>query len=121
MNYDKLVNQLREENKLLRLDIDNMRQKLRDIQGDNQVCFVFNLFFIIPTSFLLFSNCDYCNLEQVLRTGGFVKDCINTILTSSDSKEELVKNLETIHSKVSFHILCTNNVSNCIIYFSISN
>lgn len=37
---------------------------------------------------------------QVLRTGGFVKDCINTILTSTDSKEELVKNLEIIHSKV---------------------
>lgn len=38
--------------------------------------------------------------KQVLRTGGFVKDCINTILKSSDSKEELVKNLEIIHSKV---------------------
>lgn len=42
---------------------------------------------------------------QVLRTGGFVKDCINTILTSTDSKEELVKNLEIIHSKV------------CILYY----
>uniref|UniRef100_A0A2S2QHD8 Coiled-coil domain-containing protein n=1 Tax=Sipha flava TaxID=143950 RepID=A0A2S2QHD8_9HEMI len=71
LNYDKLVSQLREENKLLRLEADNLRQKLHDAQGDN----------------------------QVLRTGGFVKDCINTILTSTDSKEELVKNLEIIHSK----------------------
>ncbi|XP_001946800.1 coiled-coil domain-containing protein 149 [Acyrthosiphon pisum] len=71
LNYDKLVNQLREENKILRLEAEDVRQKLQDAQGDN----------------------------QVLRTGGFVKDCINTILTSSDSKEELVKNLEIIHSK----------------------
>ncbi|XP_025199573.1 coiled-coil domain-containing protein 149 [Melanaphis sacchari] len=71
LNYDKLVNQLREENKKLRLEVEDIRQKLQDAQGDN----------------------------QVLRTGGFVKDCINTILTSSDSKEELVKNLEIIHSK----------------------
>ncbi|XP_060863997.1 coiled-coil domain-containing protein 149 isoform X1 [Metopolophium dirhodum] len=71
LNYDKLVNQLREENKILRLESEDVRQKLQDAQGDN----------------------------QVLRTGGFVKDCINTILTSSDSKEELVKNLEIIHSK----------------------
>ncbi|XP_022171171.1 coiled-coil domain-containing protein 149 isoform X2 [Myzus persicae] len=71
LNYDKLVNQLREENKILRLEAEDIRQKLQDAQGDN----------------------------QVLRTGGFVKDCINTILTSSDSKEELVKNLEIIHSK----------------------
>ncbi|VVC34858.1 Coiled-coil domain-containing protein 149-A [Cinara cedri] len=71
LNYDKLVNQLREENKLLRLETEDVRQKLHDAQGDN----------------------------QVLRTGGFVKDCINTVLMSSNSKEELVKNLEIIHSK----------------------
>lgn len=45
MNYDKLVNQLREENKILRLESENVRQKLQDAQGDNQVRH-FNLFVI---------------------------------------------------------------------------
>lgn len=39
LTYDKLVNQLREENKLLRLEAEDIRQKLRDAQGDNQVRF----------------------------------------------------------------------------------
>ncbi|XP_050430255.1 coiled-coil domain-containing protein 149 [Adelges cooleyi] len=71
LNYDKLLSKLREENKLLRLETEDIRQKLRDAQGDN----------------------------QVLRAGGFVKDCINTILISTNGKEELVKNLEIINSK----------------------
>lgn len=37
LTYDKLVNQLREENKLLRLEAEDIRQKLCDAQGDNQV------------------------------------------------------------------------------------
>lgn len=40
LNYDKLVNQLREENKSLRLEAEDTRQKLRDAQGDNQVRFL---------------------------------------------------------------------------------
>lgn len=40
LNYDKLVNQLREENKSLRLEAEDIRQKLRDAQGDNQVRFL---------------------------------------------------------------------------------
>jgi len=40
LTYDKLVNQLREENKLLRLEAEDIRQKLREAQGDNQVRFL---------------------------------------------------------------------------------
>ncbi|XP_050527661.1 coiled-coil domain-containing protein 149 isoform X2 [Daktulosphaira vitifoliae] len=71
INYDKLINQLREENKLLRLETEDMRQRLRDAHGDN----------------------------QVLRTGGFIKSCMTTLLSNSNSKEEDVKNLEIINSK----------------------
>lgn len=78
-----------------------MRQKLQDAQGDNKVryliLFMYKYWYYIT---------DICKIKwiifwfQILRSGGFVKDCINTILTSSDSKEELIKNLEIIHSKV---------------------
>lgn len=39
------MNQLREENKILRLEAEDVRQKLQDAQGDNQVRH-FNLFVI---------------------------------------------------------------------------